>query len=180
MSDATTFLLAHRRRVAGGGATALLGVGLLFAGCQGDDLTGTVANKDGKPVSWGTVTAVGSDNRVYSAPIQLDGSYRLSGLPRGTPVRISVSSPNPTPSSAPPAPVVRPAPPADGTRPPPLKAEKRPTYGVEATLPPPNTPVPQNVPAPGQWYPIDGKYANPGTSGLSATPGGGKHDITVD
>ena len=57
-------------------------------------LTGRVTSQ-GKPVVFGTVTVITSDQRAHSVPIQPDGTYALKGVPRG-PVKVAVSSPNPT------------------------------------------------------------------------------------
>lgn len=177
MSEVLILVRAYRGYL-GGGAGGLLLVALLFGGCQGSDLEGKIANKAGEPVGWGTVTAVGPDNRVYTAPIQPDGTYKISGLPRGTPVRLTVSSPNPVPIlPAPPPAAGGPAGGAKAKSPP--KADGKQSYGVGGgAFPQPNVPPPRNIPA--RWFPIDGKYANPTTSGLSGTPGGVRQDITVD
>jgi len=59
----------------------------------GDELTGSVT-AGGRPVVYGTVTVVASDDRVYTASIREDGTYRIPAVPPG-PVRVAVSSPNP-------------------------------------------------------------------------------------
>lgn len=179
MSDALSLLRTYRWRAAG--AAGVLLAALLFGGCGGanESLSGTITNKEGKPVTWGTVSVVGPDNRVYSAPIQPDGTYRIAGLPRG-PVRLAVSSPNPTPQPVPAqAAPAKAAPGAAGGKAGKSKAEVKRAFGADPkTIAPPNTPVPQNPP--GGWTPIPGKYANPQTSGLTANPGGGTHNITVN
>ena len=67
---------------------------LLIAGCGGGrgDLGGEVTYQ-GKPVSSGTVTAVGSDGVVKSGFIA-DGRYEVRDLPAGT-VKLAVTSPDP-------------------------------------------------------------------------------------
>lgn len=73
------------------------GLGLLMvflAGCQG---TGSVAGKvtyQGKPLVYGTVLVIGSDNASAQAEIQTDGHYSASGLAVGE-VKIAVNSSNP-------------------------------------------------------------------------------------
>ena len=71
------------------------GLLLLFtAGCQG---TGSVSGKvtfQGKPLVYGTVLLIGSDNASVQAEIQKDGQYSASGLAAGE-VMIAVNSPNP-------------------------------------------------------------------------------------
>lgn len=67
---------------------------LFLAGCQG---TGSVSGKvtfQGKPLVYGTVLLIGSDNVSVQAAIQKDGSYSASGLAPGE-VKVAVNSPNP-------------------------------------------------------------------------------------
>jgi hypothetical protein len=70
------------------------GLLLFLVGCQG---TGSVAGKvtfQGKPLVYGTVLLIGSDNKSVQAQIQPDGSYSASGLAPGD-VKVAVNSPNP-------------------------------------------------------------------------------------
>lgn len=189
MSEAWLLLRAFWRWVAAAGAGTLVLVFLACGGCGGSDVTvaGRITNKNGKPVTWGTVTVVAADNRTYSAPIKPDGSYEVSGLPRGQ-YRIAVVSPNPTPTVIPPgerkaAPTPAPANASKGV----AKAdqprvENRRAFGIDPTIPPPDIPAPRNPPPAGQWYPIPGKYSNPHTSGLgvSAADGRTSRDIVVE
>src|SRR5205823_14560750 len=74
----------------------LIAAGLL-AVCGCSPGKGTVSGKvtyKGKPVVWGTVSAVASDNVQYAAPITPQGTYSIPKRP-GRPVRLTVSSPNP-------------------------------------------------------------------------------------
>jgi hypothetical protein len=61
----------------------------------GTTLTGRVTSQ-GKPVVFGTVTVVTSDQRRFSVPISPDGTYVLKGVPPGS-VKLAISSPNPHP-----------------------------------------------------------------------------------
>src|SRR5262245_28898227 len=76
-------------------AVLSLGLSLAAAGCGGGtgDLAGKVLYKD-KPVVYGTVFAVGSDQQLRTAAIDPDGSYRLEKVPAGE-VRLAVVSPDP-------------------------------------------------------------------------------------
>jgi len=88
---------SYRKWVGGGAAVALLLLFIGVRGCSRDDtvtLTGKVAAKDGRPVTWGTVSVVAADDKLYSAPIRPDGTYQIVGLPPG-PVRLAVTSPDP-------------------------------------------------------------------------------------
>ena len=78
-------------------ACRVAGLGLLLgllAGCQG---TGSMSGKvkfQGKPLVYGTVLLIGSDNKSVQAPIQKDGQYDASGLTPGE-IKVAVNSPNP-------------------------------------------------------------------------------------
>lgn len=72
---------------------ALVAAWLFVGNPGGTELTGTVTSA-GKTVTYGTVTVVASDGRVFTAPIGPDGTYRIRAVPAG-PVRVAVSSPNP-------------------------------------------------------------------------------------
>jgi hypothetical protein len=78
-------------------ACRVAGLGLLLgllAGCQG---TGSMSGKvkfQGKPLVYGTVLLIGSDNKSVQAPIQKDGQYDASGLAPGE-IKVAVNSPNP-------------------------------------------------------------------------------------
>jgi hypothetical protein len=75
----------------------LVGIGVLalvVAGCQSKgNLTGKVTYK-GKPLVYGTVLFVCSDNASVQAIIQPDGTYAANGLAVGD-ARVAVNSPNP-------------------------------------------------------------------------------------
>jgi hypothetical protein len=91
------YLVLHFREIA---AALLLIVVLLcillFVELPGaTTLTGRVTSQ-GKPVVFGTVTVITSDQRTHSVPIKPDGTYMLKGVPRG-PVKVAISSPNPQP-----------------------------------------------------------------------------------
>jgi hypothetical protein len=89
------FLAMHLREI-GLALIALVALALAWHVVElpgGTELAGTVASA-GRPVTYGTVTVIASDDRVYTAPIATDGTYRFTSLPPG-PVRVAVSSPNP-------------------------------------------------------------------------------------
>jgi hypothetical protein len=67
----------------------------LLSGCGPEFTTvsGKVTHK-GRPVVYGTVTAIGSDQATYYATIQLDGTYSVPGVPVG-PAKFAVYSPDP-------------------------------------------------------------------------------------
>ncbi len=63
--------------------------------------TATAAGKvtyRGKPVVWGSVTLKASDGSFHQIGLNLDGTYRLDGVPVG-PAAVGVSSPDPAPSA---------------------------------------------------------------------------------
>lgn len=179
------FLAMHLREI----GLAVLAIVALLCGLAyvelpgGTELAGSVTS-GGKPVVYGTVTVVASDNRVYTAPIGPDGTYRIKALPPG-PVRVAVSSPNPksvmdqtaageSPDAAPSQPSPAAAPrtaTADGAA-----AKPDPKAAAEpVSVAAPNgsaPPFPASVPPPRQqaqqqgWFRIPGRYANPTTSGI--------------
>lgn len=67
---------------------------LLAVGCSGKgDLAGKVMYKE-KPIVFGTVQVIASDNQPRQCQIAEDGSYSLQDVPTGE-VKIAVTSPNP-------------------------------------------------------------------------------------
>jgi hypothetical protein len=119
---------------------------LAAAGCRPSyaDVTGTVSYRD-RPVVYGTVSAIGSDQVTYYGTIQLDGTFTIANVPVG-PVKFGVFSPDPyfePPVSAE------------------VKArieESRRASGEKDRPKPPK----------GQWVRLPGKYADPLSSGLTA------------
>lgn len=90
------FWIHHRKVIAAGVAAAVL-LFLSVRGCDGaaeTDLSGTVSAA-GQPVTWGTVTVVGSDGQVYTTPVRPDGTYRFEKLPAGPTRGLAVTSPSP-------------------------------------------------------------------------------------
>jgi len=174
------YLAMHIREI---GLAALLLVVLLLAWQfvelpGGTELTGRVSS-GGRSVVYGTVSVVASDDRVYSAPIGPDGTYRITSLPPG-PVRVSVSSPNPRsvvdqmpagddaarPAAAP---APRPAAAAPAGKQSDAKDAATENVTVAApngTAPPFPAPLPQQQPQQQGWFRIPGRYASPTTSGI--------------
>ncbi len=77
------------------GAAGLLAVALVAAGgCSKGKatVTGKVKLKDGRPVSVGTISFWGPDNRVGSSALGADGSYTIADAPIGE-VKITVVPP---------------------------------------------------------------------------------------
>lgn len=160
-------------------------------------VTGTITSQ-GKPVVFGTVTAITADQRTFTAPIKADGTYVLKDLPPG-PVRIVVSSPNPRPVTEQQAVEPRPsdrgaraaaadprsqpagnAPAAGMTR---GGAAAAPAEGVSIAAPNANLPEPP-LPAAARaaqagWFRIPGRYASPATSGLGAEVRRGKTTVNL-
>ncbi len=126
---------------------------LLSAGCgpPKGTVSGKVTHKN-KPVVWGTVTIIASDNVQYAAQITPEGTYSIPNVPGG-PVKISLTSPNP-----------------DGN----VRGGPAATAGGAGDGGGGNT-----APAikPGAWFAIPEKYSDPQKSGLTGTVRG---DTTID
>ena len=94
--DWDEYVVMHLREIV---AAVVIGVVTLIALRHvelpgGTVLSGRVSSQ-GKAVVFGTITAIATNGRTFNVPIQPDGTYSLRNLPAG-PVRLAVSSPNPT------------------------------------------------------------------------------------
>ena len=190
MSTEDLFFLHFRKIVAvavGLGGLAVFGlVGCPEIGDSDGSMSGQVTS-GGKPVRWGTVTVIGTDNRGRTATIQPDGTYSVRGLPPG-PVRVMVNSadPNYRLGGSPRPAGGRPSPgPSGGASARPLGADSRQArklsaLSMDAEHPVAESPTGGNAPA--GWFPIPGKYADPATSGITAQVGDGsvQFDIKAD
>jgi hypothetical protein len=141
-------MTGSRRHAARAGLIAALCLGLAAVGGCGKAKS-TVKGKvsyQGKPVVWGSVTLIGSDNVQYVGDITPEGTYSVANVPTG-PVKLGVSSPNPN------------------------AGERRPKRGGPGTseLGGDRTSAPgeKPKPAPGKWFEIPMKFADPTTSGLT-------------
>ena len=83
----------------------VLAISVFLTGCGADVPRGTVHGTikyQGKPLGHGTLIFMGSDNMTYTADLQPDGTYTVSGVPRGTlKVAIQQSPARPTPRANP-------------------------------------------------------------------------------
>jgi len=144
-------------RLAGGCALALL-VGL-SVGCSPSKtgVKGKVTH-NGKAVPYGSVTLIGSDGIVYTGELKEDGSFAIDKVPTGT-VKVGVVSPDPRPKDAA-------AGKGGGSE---VGGFSR---GDRRAAPPPESVIKA-------WFPIPNKYADPQTSGVTATVASGK-DLVIE
>jgi hypothetical protein len=127
---------------------------LFLTGCGGKGtVTGTVRHR-AKPVVWGTVSMIASDDMQYTGPIELDGTYKVENVPNGA-VKILVSSPDPL-----------------GAR----DNQPNPTALGDFAAPP-STPDGPPRPAPGAWFPIPLEYSDLEKTSLKGTV---RYDTTID
>ncbi len=119
------------------------------AGCgpSRSDVTGTVSYR-GRPVVYGTVSVIGTDQMTYYGTIRLDGTFAVAGVPVG-PAKVGVYSPDPY--------FEPPIPPAVKAK----AEEARRAAGIEPAPKPPR----------GQWVRLPPKAADPLTSGLTVEVG---------
>jgi len=147
-------------------------------------VSGRVSSQ-GKPVVFGTVTVLASDNRIYSVPIRADGTYLLRHVPPGA-VRVAVSSPQPQsveqqgdgaavnvsrsgrPSRDPPSNPGRGSRMSGRSAGKAAEVEVMEGVSIAAPSPRPQPPRSPGRPDPQQsgWFRIPGRYANPATSGI--------------
>jgi hypothetical protein len=129
---------------------AALAVGVLLAasGCTSKTtVTGKVTYK-GKPVIWGTVSVIASDNIQYAAQITPEGTFSIPNVPSG-PAKFAVSSPNP-----------------DGT----ARGGPAALNGGAGDRGSGGDSGPPSPPA-GAWFPLPEKYSDPLKSGLDRKVG---------
>jgi hypothetical protein len=139
--------MTHRRLT----VAAMIALLALAPGCSRG--TAPVAGRvtyQGKPVVWGSVTLKAADGSIHQIGINLDGTYRLEGVPIGL-AMVGVSSPDPAPS-----------------------ARARQLGGDEGRGRPGPPPVP-----PGAWFPLPDKYVEPAMSGLTIQVGSGNGDLEL-
>ncbi|MBA4187787.1 MAG: hypothetical protein C0467_07185 [Planctomycetaceae bacterium] len=124
----------------------VVAVVLMMTGCgqQSTDVTGMVTSR-GRPVVWGTVSIIGSDQMTYYAPIQLDGTFTVTGVPVGQ-AKVGVYSPDPY-FELPVSRAVK------------LRIEE--ARRASGVVTPPKPPK-------GQWIKLPTKYSDPLSSGIVA------------
>jgi hypothetical protein len=125
---------------------AVAAVLVAAAGCGGSyaDVRGKVTHQ-GRPVVYGTVSVIGSDQKTYYGVINQDGTFVVSGVPTG-PAKLGVYSPDPY------------------FEPPISAAEKAKAEEARRASGIPTAPKPPK----GMWFRLPGKYADPLSSGLTA------------
>lgn len=152
------------------GAAAALALCALLTGCGGGNskVSGKV-KVAGRPVVWGSVTLVDQKGQYHQGDIDLNGNYTIDGVPSGA-VKIGVASPSPTPPPGrPPAGAPTKGAPSDDAREK-FLAEK----GLKQ-----NTDDRPRPPA-GAWFPIDLKFSDPTSSGLSGEVKAGTSELNID
>jgi hypothetical protein len=177
------FFFLHPRKFVVGGGALVVALGLFMVrGCFEADPTtveGTVTS-GGKTVTSGTVSVIAADNKVYSASIQPNGTYTVTGVPPG-PVRVAVATRQPTPPPPANPGTVAPAGKSGGQTvqsggPVPTAGEKQTRQSYAMPNPSPRQ---QAAPPPGTVF-VPPRYADPKTSGLSTEAGRGPFNIAAD
>jgi hypothetical protein len=155
-------------------AVAVTCLGMVLAsGCAGGGSAGRVTGKvtaGGKPLVWGTVTLVDAKGQYRQGVIDLNGQYGIDNVPAG-PVKIGVVSENPDPGGT-----------AGGGKGGGAGAGAGAAAGRggksvdprEARGFRPDTSGAPAKPPPGAWFPIDAKFSDPMTSGLTGEVKAGK------
>jgi hypothetical protein len=148
----------------------LLVVALVAAGGCGKKqavVTGKVTLKDGRPVTAGTVSFFGDENRVATSQIGPDGSYKILDAPVGE-VKITVQGPPQRQAMGGSGAKMPEAPPGLGGMP----ADKIPEGMSKDPL------------APGAIVPVNARYQDPKKTPLSwtvaASVSAQEHDIVLD
>ncbi|MFM9195768.1 MAG: carboxypeptidase-like regulatory domain-containing protein [Planctomycetia bacterium] len=194
------YLAMHLREICAGLLVVILLLVILpFVDLSGGTAVSGTITSQGKPVVFGTVTAITADQRTFTVPINADGSYELKNLPPG-PVRIAVSSPTPRPVNE----QQGAEPPMAASGDPAAAADRRsgapgstpaagapraaagaaaPAGGVSiaapnAKLPEPPLPTAARAAQDG-WFRIPGRYASPTTSGLGTEVRRGRTTVNL-
>jgi hypothetical protein len=141
-------------------------------GCGGG--VGTVRGKvtcGGKPVVWGSVTLQDVKGQFYQAELNSDGSFEIAKCPTGT-MKVGVYSPNPEEAAGRAGAGRAPGGGSSGGPGDPREEFLRKQEKAPAG-------PPKSKPSPGTWFPIDPKYGDPVTSGLTVDVVPGK-ETTID
>jgi hypothetical protein len=160
----------------------LLALGLavsLAAGCGGgtSKVHGKVTHA-GKPVVWGSVTLVDSSGAYHQSLIDLNGNYEIANVPAG-PVKIAVVSPNPDPASHGGDPGGRGGPrPKGGPGSRGGTNDPREKFLAQKGIQKAEDDRPR--PPAAAWFPIDRKFADPNTSGLTGEVKPGATELSID
>lgn len=153
------------------GAAAALVLCALLAGCGsgGKSKVNGKVTAGGRTVVWGSVTLVDQKGQYHQGDIDLNGNYTIDGVPSGA-VKIGVASPSPTPPPGrPPAGAPNKGAPSDDGRDKWLKEQ-----GLkQSTDDRPRPPA-------GAWFPLDVKFSDPTTSGLSGEVKSGTSELNID
>ncbi len=185
-------MLPTSGRIWGGAAMLVAAISLTSTGCAkpvSGHVYGTVYQSNGKPLPGGSVVFYPTEGRGKhaTAEIQSDGTYDMPQAPYGK-VQIAVNNLHlkegiPPPIGAPGAPGM-PPPPKKGAGPPMMMKGKGPPKDVAAG-PPKDAPERDKstatgvAPTPDRYVPIDKKFTNPETSGLTTEVKGGKQQFDI-
>src|SRR5262249_41683905 len=114
----------------------------------------------GRPIIYGSVVLIGSDDMPVTGPINADGTYAVSGVPTGV-VRVAVVSPDPAT---------------------PLPPDEQLPWERDPKRPPP-PPKPRPI-APEidrrKWFPLPKQYELADTSGLTTTIHEGDNTFDIE
>jgi hypothetical protein len=146
----------HSAKCIGFALLALLLLSVNGCGPSRGNVTGKVSYQ-GRPLAWGTVVLIASDQMAYHGAIHQDGTYTIRNVPTGM-ARVGIASADPYPAREP---------------------SKAAQEELEARLRKAGREILER-PARGTWFAIPAKYGDPQTSGVTTQIATGTATLNFD